>query len=139
MYRNQIRHWVRIIILFCFQFLFFAFWIFAQFEVENIKSEKPYEIKEGKETLFVIQPCGQIAKDASCVFNRWIYTHIAQSDIERYKNDLWDFYNKKGATANSPISLEYFIDFSRIEQLQNSTRNCSFSAIYSIIDFDLCY
>lgn len=70
---------------------------------------------------------------------REIYTHIAQSDIERYKNDLWDFYNKRGVTANSPISLEYFIDFSRIEQLQNTTRSCSFSAIYSIIDFNLCY
>lgn len=25
---------------------------------------------------------------------REIYTHIAQSDIERYKNDLWKFYNE---------------------------------------------
>lgn len=24
-----------------------------------------------------------------------IYTHIAQSDIERYKNELWNFYNEK--------------------------------------------
>lgn len=26
---------------------------------------------------------------------REIYTHIARSDIERYKNELWDFYNRK--------------------------------------------
>ena len=25
---------------------------------------------------------------------REIYTHIAQSDIERYKNELWKFYNE---------------------------------------------
>ncbi len=26
---------------------------------------------------------------------REIYTHVAQSDIERYKNELWNFYNEK--------------------------------------------
>ena len=26
-----------------------------------------------------------------------IYTHIARSDIERYKNEMWNFYNSTPA------------------------------------------
>ena len=29
-----------------------------------------------------------------------IYTHIARSDIERYKNEMWIFYNTR--SANQP-------------------------------------
>lgn len=45
----------------------------------------------------------QIPKEISMEIGGWsndkimteIYTHIARSDVERYKNKMWDFYNKK--------------------------------------------
>lgn len=45
----------------------------------------------------------RIPKEISMEIGGWsndktmdsIYTHIARSDIERYKNEMWDFYNKK--------------------------------------------
>lgn len=37
-----------------------------------------------------------------------IYTHIARSDIERYKNKMWDFYNKKQAAAQAK-SRKHFV------------------------------
>lgn len=68
-----------------------------------------------------------------------IYTHVAKSDIERYKIGFWDFYSKKGLPANSSSSLEHFVDFSQIERLQNTTGNCSFSTDDIVVDFDLRY
>ncbi len=45
----------------------------------------------------------RIPKEISMEIGGWsndktmeqIYTHIARSDIERYKNEMWDFYNSK--------------------------------------------
>ena len=45
----------------------------------------------------------RIPKEISMEIGGWsndkimteIYTHIARSDIERYKNEMWEFYNNR--------------------------------------------